>query len=256
MALAMIHNMTINAHLTSSLYKFLIGSPLTLRDMEQIDERVAHSIQRIIDDPVDELMLDFTVGAEDNGKPISVELVPNGSEVAVTEENKMEYVQLRLNYYFMTYASTQISAFLEGFFELVPQEKLEMFTAGELDLVICGIPEIDLEDLQKNCKIIEPYHRKHPVVVLFFNVLRNWKSDDLVRLLQFVTGSSQVPAGGFGTLTDQGRPFAIAPGGDEERLPVAHVCWNQLDLPNYSSEELMHEKLLCAVRNCSGFGKA
>lgn len=256
MAMAMAHNVAISAHLTSSLYKYLIGAPLSLRDMEQIDENVARSLQKILDEPVDGLMLDFTVGTQEKGHPISVELKPGGADITVTEENKLEYVELCLNYYFRTYASVQISSFLEGFFEVIPQQKLEMFTADELDLVICGIPEIDIEDLQKNCRIVEPYNRKHPVIQTFFNVLRSWKSDDLVRLLQFVTGSSQVPAGGFATLTDQGRPFSIAPGGDEDRLPVAHVCSNQLDLPPYSTEELMNEKLLCAVRNCSGFGKA
>ena len=84
----------------------------------------------------------------------------------------------------------------------------------------------------------------------------NWKSDDIVRLLQFVTGSSQVPAGGFATLAEQGRPFTIAPGGAPDRLPAAHVCANQLDLPEYETEEVMNSKLLCAIRNCSGFGKA
>jgi hypothetical protein len=256
MALAMVHGIPISAHLTSSLYKFLIGANLTLRDMEQIDETVARSIKKILDDPVDCLMLDFTVGAEEDGKPISLELKPGGADIAVCEANKLEYVQLRLNYYFRTYASVQISAFLEGFFELIPQEKLALFTADELDLVICGIPEIDVEDLQKNCHVIEPYTRRHPVVQTFFNVLRGWKTEDLVRLLQFVTGSSHVPAGGFATLAEQGRPFAIAPGGAPDRLPAAHVCTNQLDLPDYPSEELMNQKLLWAVRNCSGFGKA
>jgi E3 ubiquitin-protein ligase HUWE1 len=256
MALAIVHQTTINAHLTTSLYKFLIGSELSLRDMEQIDESVARSIGKILVEPVDGLMLDFTVGAVEDGKPVSVELKPGGADIPVTEENKIEYVQLRLNYYFRSYASVQISAFLDGFFEMIPQKKLEMFTPEELDLVTCGIPEIDIEDLQKNCRIIEPYTRRHPVIQAFFSVLRNWKSDDLARLLQFVTGSSQVPAGGFGTFASQGRPFAIAPGGDEHRLPVAHVCANQLDLPPYPSESMMSEKLLCAVRNCSGFGFA
>jgi E3 ubiquitin-protein ligase NEDD4 len=256
MALSMVHNVQIDAHLTSSLYKFLIGAPLTIRDMEQLDEEVARSIKKILDDAVEPLMLDFTIGAEVDGRPVSVELKPGGGEIAVCEENKHEYVQLCLNYYFRTYAAVQISAFLEGFFELIPQEKLAMFTADELDLVICGIPEIDVEDLQKNCHVIEPYTRKHQVVRTFFNILRNWKSDDLAKLLQFVTGSSQVPAGGFATLMEQGRPFAIAPGGNADRLPAAHVCTNQLDLPSYDSEEIMNQKLLCAVRNCSGFGKA
>lgn len=255
-AMSMIHSIPIPAHLTSSLFKLLLGTPFTIRDMEQIDEEIANSMKKIIDEPVEDLMLDFTVDIEEGGQFYSKELKENGSEINITEENKLEYIQLRLDYYFKTYASEQINSFLNGFFEVIPQEKLQMFTAQELDLVICGIPEIDINDLRKNCKYIYPYKSHHKVIELFFNVIGNWNSDDIARLLQFVTGSSQVPVGGFATLTSQGRPFTIAPGGDSGRLPAAHVCTNQLDLPEYETEESMNTKLLCAIRNCLGFGKA
>jgi hypothetical protein len=255
-ALAIFHRMKINAHLASSLYKFLIGAGLTLRDMEETDESAARSIQKVLDEPVDGLMLNFTVRAERDGQSVCAELKPHGGDIMVTEENKVDYVRLCVDHYFRTYATGQIAVFLDGFFELIPQEKLAMFTEDELDLVICGIPEIDIDDLRKNCRIVEPYHTRHPVVVTFFNVIRKWSRDDLVRLLYFVTGSSQVPAGGFATLTDQRRPFAIAPGGDADRMPVAHVGWNQLDLPSYSPEHVMDKQLLCAIRNYSRFAKA
>ena len=39
-----------------------------------------------------------------------------------------------------------------------------------------------------------------------------------------------------------------------ERLPVAHTCFNVLDLPPYPSHELMKQKLLQAMNFTSGFG--
>ena len=38
-------------------------------------------------------------------------------------------------------------------------------------------------------------------------------------------------------------------------LPSAHTCFNQLDLPEYTSEEMTREKMLIAIREGSeGFG--
>ena len=39
-----------------------------------------------------------------------------------------------------------------------------------------------------------------------------------------------------------------------ERLPVAHTCYNILDLPPYNSEAKLKEKLLQSINFTSGFG--
>ena len=39
-----------------------------------------------------------------------------------------------------------------------------------------------------------------------------------------------------------------------ERLPVAHTCFNVLDLPPYRTEEQMKQKLLQAINFTAGFG--
>ncbi|KAH6947278.1 hypothetical protein HPB50_018064 [Hyalomma asiaticum] len=41
---------------------------------------------------------------------------------------------------------------------------------------------------------------------------------------------------------------------DDSHLPVAHTCFNLLDLPIYSSEAVMREKLRLAIQNAQGFG--
>jgi E3 ubiquitin-protein ligase HUWE1 len=45
--------------------------------------------------------------------------------------------------------------------------------------------------------------------------------------------------------------------GGTHLLPSAHTCFNQLDLPEYTSEDELREKLLIAIREGSeGFGFA
>ncbi|CDJ49815.1 hypothetical protein EBH_0028800 [Eimeria brunetti] len=77
--------------------------------------------------------------------------------------------------------------------------------------------------------------------------------------LQFVTGTSRVPIGGFKNLIGMRGPqkFSIQKAYGEDRLPSAHTCFNQLDLPAYSSKAVLREKLLLAItEGREGFGFA
>jgi hypothetical protein len=73
-------------------------------------------------------------------------------------------------------------------------------------------------------------------------------------------GSSKVPLGGFSSLTGLSGPqrFSIhKAGGSKERLPTAHTCFNQLDLPPYDSKDELKERLLLAIHEgATGFGFA
>jgi ubiquitin-protein ligase E3 A len=85
-------------------------------------------------------------------------------------------------------------------------------------------------------------------VQVVFNV------DDATKrqFLQFVTGSERVPVGGLATLQP---PFLIAKnGGQSERLPTAHTCFNSLLLPEYDTKEWLRDRLLLALQNSTGFG--
>jgi hypothetical protein len=128
-----------------------------------------------------------------------------------------------------------------------------MFSPAELDLIICGTGVIDIEDWERNCAFGEGYDRAHPAVQRFFRVIHDWDHDKLSRLLAFITGSGQVPVGGFAAYREAGTPISIAPGGDADRLPCAHTCFHQLDLPSYESDEILEEKLNCAIDNCQSF---
>ncbi len=72
------------------------------------------------------------------------------------------------------------------------------------------------------------------------------------QLLFFVTGSDRVPIKGLAHLNP---PFVISRmGGDGDRLPTAHTCFNHLLLPQYSSKEVLRQRLECALDNAEGFG--
>ena len=143
---------------------------------------------------------------------------------------------------------------MDGFNSIIDSKSIEIFNINELDLVLCGIPIIDVEDFKANTTFGDPYTADSPVIKMFFNVISRWKNEDLVKLLMFMTGSSRVPANGFKEFCEMTYPLKIEYGGDRSLWPQSHTCFNILHLPQYESEEEMNEKLLYAIQYCDSFG--
>lgn len=250
-AFSLLQGKKIPAHFAPSLFKQLLDTPMNLRDMEIIDVTVARSYRRILTEPAAQLGLFFTVGFEKDGKPTEVELIPNGAQKAVTDENKEQYVKEMLKFHFNNHGQEQIKAFREGFFTLVEQREIQMFTADELEVLICGSPKIDVEDMFKNCIISSPYSRDHRTVKMFFAMLKSWSQAKLAKLLWFITGSSQLPVDGFTGLKKSGLVIQIERALRPNRVPEAHTCFAILDLPEYTTVDLMEQMFSLALDMCN-----
>lgn len=149
---------------------------------------------------------------------------------------------------------------MEGFHELIPAELVSIFDAQELELLISGLPEIDLDDLRAHTEYHGGYKSTDLQIQFFWTALKSFSKEEKALFLQFVTGTSKVPLDGFKALrgSDGIRLFNIQKAyGGKHLLPCAHTCFNQLDLPEYDSEDQMKEKLLIAIKEGSeGFGFA
>jgi E3 ubiquitin-protein ligase HUWE1 len=123
-------------------------------------------------------------------------------------------------------------------------------------LLISGLPEIDFDDLEKNTEY-HGYGKKDQVIQWFWKVVKSFSKNQKALFVQFFTGTSKVPIGGFADLVGMSglQKFNIHKAHDKDRLPSAHTCFNQLDLPDYPSEEILRQKLLLAIHEGSeGFG--
>jgi len=203
------------------------------------------------------LELTFTVESQEFGKTVVTELKPDGSNIPVTDDNKLEYVQLVAMHKLTNGIRSQIDHFLEGFHELIPKELISIFNEKELELLISGMPDIDLDDLRANTEYTH-YKPSDSQIRWFWSAMQSFSKDEKAMFVQFVTGTSKVPLEGFKALQGMRgvQIFNIHKAyGGENTLPSAHTCFNQLDLPEYSSEEQTREKLLFACREGSeGFG--
>ncbi len=97
------------------------------------------------------------------------------------------------------------------------------------------------------------------MIKYFWEILEGFDNDERAEFLQFVTGSSKVPLEGFASLQGIGgiNKFKIAKVFETnfDRLPSAHTCTNQLDLPEYPSKEILSERLTFAIKEGKvGFG--
>jgi len=204
--------------------------------------------------------LDFTYDLEKMGVTEKVELKPNGREIPITDENKKEYVDLVADLKMSKLVEEQTQAFLKGFHTLIPHWLVSIFNWTELDLLICGMPEIDIADWQQNTQYFGRYTKESPQIKWFWETVQDMDKEERALLLQFITGTSKVPLGGFANLPGMhgNQRFQIHSSlQSDETLPTAHTCFNQLDLPRYSTKEILKEKLLLAIRECSqGFGFA
>jgi E3 ubiquitin-protein ligase HUWE1 len=185
-----------------------------------------------------------------------VELKPGGRSIAVTDENKHEYVTLVTKFMLTDSIRPQIDAFLQGLHELIPADLLSIFQDQELELLICGLPDIDLDDLRANTEY-RGFRESDREIQWFWQIAYDLDQEGKALLIQFVTGTSKVPIHGFRDLQGMHgtQRFQICKVGGVDRLPSAHTCFNQIDLPSYSSLKVMQEKLLFAIREGSqGFG--
>jgi len=253
-ARAIIEEIHLDAHLTTSMCKHILGTSVSLRDLEDIDEVLHSSLNWMLHNDVTPLEFTFIADFDDIGVHKTVSLKSGGENILVTNENKEEYIALMVQHRLKNQIKAQLDAFLEGFHSLIKPEELSMFTPNELDLLICGVPEFDVEDLITHCTFRHPYTMNTQVVKYFFEAIRKWTKEDLAKLLLFITGSSQVPIGGFVSFSNTGRPIIIEPGGQSDRLPAAHTCTNTIDLPEYKTEEELNQKLIYAIRECNSFG--
>ena len=198
-----------------------------MKDIESIDPEFYKSLVWIKENNIDEcgLELYYSVDFEILGQVIHHELKEGGDKIRVVEDNKEEYIRLMTEWRMTRGIEEQTKAFLEGFNSVVPLEWLKYFDERELELMLCGMQEIDVEDWQRNT-IYRHYTRNSKQVLWFWQVsvfirrysfffklnclmkninqlfqfVRTTDSEKRARLLQFVTGTCRVPVGGFAEL--------------------------------------------------------
>ncbi|XP_071239242.1 E3 ubiquitin-protein ligase HACE1 isoform X3 [Salvelinus alpinus] len=258
LGLALYHRQLVNIYFTRSFYKHILGIPVNYQDVSSIDPEYAKNLQWILDNDISDLGLELTFSVETDvfGAMEEVPLKPGGTSIIVTQDNKAEYVQLVTELRMTRAIQPQINAFLHGFHTFIPPSLIQLFDEYELELLLSGMPEIDVQDWHRNTEYTSGYDLEEPVIQWFWKVVESLTQEERVLLLQFVTGSSRVPHGGFAFLMGGSglQKFTIASVPyTSNLLPTSSTCINMMKLPEYPSQEVLRDRLLVAL-HCGSYG--
>jgi hypothetical protein len=205
-------------------------------------------------DGAEALGLDVSATTRDaEGKVTTVDLVPNGAQVPVTDENKHAFAERWLQFFLLESVSDQLYVFLKGLYQVIPRQILMLFDAEEFDYVLCGCDAIDVTDWEAYTRCSKNLAGTR-VLRWFWELVREMHPECRRRLLQFATGCSRVPIGGFRHLTShdgQICPFTLK--GVHSPYIRSHACFNRLDLPLASSRSELKE-VLHATLNTETYG--
>ncbi|KAK4158330.1 hypothetical protein C8A00DRAFT_28608 [Chaetomidium leptoderma] len=235
-----------------------------INDLRELDEEFYQGMLRLKNYPGDvrDLSIDFTITDQISlpGEPVRTRtrnLVPNGEDVPVTNENRPLYTSYVARHRLVVQPYAQTLAFLRGLGMIIDPGWLSMFNQNELQRLVGGdSSEIDVEDLRKHTVYSGVYSigddgEEHPTVQLFWEVMHGLEDHERRDVLKYVTSTPRAPLLGFSQLSP---PFSIRDGGmDQERLPSASTCVNLLKLPQYHTAAGLKRKLLYAVTSGAGF---
>lgn len=260
---ALLEGVVLNFHLAVPLLKIILGIPVTMDDLEYLDPETFKSMQWIAhNDNIDALMLDFSVTQQHRDAATGdfvveiIDLIPNGRDIPVTDANKLQYLERKFHFMLFENVSSQLHMFLKGLYEVVPQHLLMLFDAEELDYLLCGSQEIDVNDWIK-WSVHSAFLALTPGLKNFWDVVRDMPNEYRRRLLQFTTGCSRVPLIGFRGLTSyDGKVCHFTIRALQASVPQivrSHACFNRIDLPVGLSKKQLRD-MLYAILDTEMYG--
>ncbi|KAL7746532.1 hypothetical protein RI367_008059 [Sorochytrium milnesiophthora] len=263
----------------------LLGRYSTLDELSEFDSTLYKNLEFLkhYEGDVEDLCLTFTYQEQVLGQVVDREIVADGASVAVTNDNRIQYIYLVADHRLNRSIQEQSEAFVRGFQSVIPPAWLGIFSPRELQRLICGDDaEIDLADLRRHTQYDSGYFDSHPVIVKFWGELAKFSAKEKQMFLRFCTSCSKSPLQGFKDLQP---PFTIqyvsaveedqtsarlassqrsglfggylgsflGLGKDMGRLPTAATCTNRLKLPAYKSRSTLRERLKYAITYGAGF---
>uniref|UniRef100_A0A8C1RMZ7 E3 ubiquitin-protein ligase NEDD4-like n=1 Tax=Cyprinus carpio TaxID=7962 RepID=A0A8C1RMZ7_CYPCA len=198
--MAVYHGKLLDGFFIRPFYKMMLGKQITLNDMESVDSEYYNSLKWILENDPTELDLRFCIDEDNFGQTYQVDLKPSGSDMVITNDNKKEYIDLVIQWRFVNRVQKQMNAFLEGFTELIAIDLIKIFDENELELLMCGLGDVDVNDWRQHTIYKNGYCPNHPVIQWFWKAVLLMDAEKRIRLLQFVTGTSRVPMNGFAEL--------------------------------------------------------
>ncbi|KAG1697492.1 hypothetical protein DVH05_015941 [Phytophthora capsici] len=244
-------------NLSPLVWKKLAGERLTLEDLAAVDSMLVNSMSKmrtidrygVTEEMFEDIVMEtFTTLGADNRV---LELKPGGAQLPVTFSTRCEYADL-VEQARLHESDEQVLAIFRGLAKVVPTKLLACFSGSELELMVCGSPEVNVDLLEK-CTEYSSCSPTDDHIVWFWRALRDFSHEERSAFLRFVWGRSRLPA----SADEFPQRFKLQSFNQQRAgrsvdayMPVAHTCFFSVEIPAYSSETVLREKLLYAIYNC------
>ncbi|XP_059578286.1 probable E3 ubiquitin-protein ligase HERC6 isoform X1 [Alligator mississippiensis] len=244
-----------------AVFKKLLDMKPSLEDLKELSPVVGKSMQAVLDDEHDDieenLQLKFCMSTARNYHDISwdnkdIDLIPNGSSIAVTSKNKRDFINKYIDYIFNKSVEVVYEEFKRGFYKVLDKDIVRFFHPEELMEVTIGNTNYDWNKFEENAEYHGIYTPSHPTIKMFWEVFHDLLLEEKKGFLLFLTGSDRIPILGMNCIRIK---FYFNGALSEDHFPQAQTCFQILFLPPYSDKEILKEKLLTALSNNRGFGK-
>ena len=176
--------------------------------------------------------LSFAISEENAyGKIQSKNLIENGVNIPVTNNNRLLYIQKITEYKLNFQFKEQCLNFRNGMQKVLDMEILKLFTGDEMRQLIYGFDKdaFDVLDMRQNISYVGwDMNNKADLNVLdnFFRILDEFDDKEKEKFLFFCTSLKRLPIGGFSKLRPR---FVLAKAHKE--VPTSSTCVNMLKLP-------------------------
>jgi hypothetical protein len=272
-SLAVYNGLTLPVTFPKALYRKLLDQEVTelhhIKDgWGEIEKNLTHLLEWDEKDGLveDVFVLTYEFSSDIFGKAVSCDMEnrvawpqftdknqsPEPIEAGmVTRENRNNYVSDYIRWLTDISVEPQFDAFRKGFFSLIDRKTISLFTSDTLQSIVEGIQEIDISEMRRTTNYVG-WNASHRTVRDFWSIVKRYSLDQKRKLLEFATASDRVPVGGMKNLQ-----FTLQRNGiDDNHLPTSYTCYGILLLPEYSTKDILREKLAMALENSKGFGFA
>lgn len=248
---ALFEKVPISLYIDRPLIRSLLGQEVELNDIYAFDKGFYQSWLFIKEkDLTTQPTFDenFEIFHKNKGVFESHELKLDGKNIKIIESNKDEYLQLSIEFYTKHIIISQLTALLENFYKVIPLEIVHVFDPNEFEMLLYGVPMINVEDWKKNSIYKGAYYQNHQIIQWFWEVISTFSQENLAKVLHFCTGSTRTPIDGFKNLmSNRGKiaKFCVesVKFTKDNSFPKGHTCFNRLELPMYPTKELLQENM-------------
>ena len=241
----------LNLNLHPIFYKKILKQDISFNEIETLDKlsfKFINSLEALKDEnEFNKNYPDLFFTVHSSSDNTLIELIKDGKYKKVTYDKLKQYIKLYKEF-LMNEIDEQVSMIRKGIFDILDEKISCLITPEDLEEYICGSPTLNIQLLREKTSY-EYYESDSPTIINFWKALESFTNEEKSKYLKFVSGRSRLPDPRNININHK---ISMVRGRDpDKKMPTSSTCYFTLNLPDYSSYEILRDKLRYVINNCS-----